>query len=125
VFPPALARASFTVMVSSLAVALVLINRSYHESRNEALPIFGTREMWILVVVGLIGGAVSARVGSGANVVAFMAMVLLFRISEKVATPTTVLLMAIVSLAGFIFHLAVLRDFGPVVTSYWLAAVRL
>jgi uncharacterized membrane protein YfcA len=73
----------------------------------------------------LIGGAVSALVGSGANVVAFMAMVLLFRVSEKVATPTTVLLMAIVSLAGFIFHLAILRDFGPVVTSYWLAAVRL
>jgi len=123
VFPPALARASFTVMVSSLAVALVLINRSYYESRNEALPIFGMQEKWVLVIVGLIGGAVSALVGSGANVVAFMAMVLLFRISEKVATPTTVLLMAIVSLAGFIFHLAVLRDFGPVVKSYWLAAV--
>jgi uncharacterized membrane protein YfcA len=41
VFPPALARTSFTVMVSSLAVALVLINRSYHESRNEALQSSG------------------------------------------------------------------------------------
>jgi len=123
VFPPALARASFTVMVSSLGVALVLINRSDHESRNEALPIFGAQEKWVLIIVGLIGGAVSALVGSGANTIAFMAMVLLFRISEKVATPTTVLLMAMVSLAGFIFHLAVLRDFGPIVTSYWLAAV--
>lgn len=123
VFPPALARASFTVMVSSLGVALVLINRSDHESRNEALPIFGAQEKWVLIIVGLIGGAVSALVGSGANTIAFMAMVLLFRISEKIATPTTVLLMAMVSLAGFIFHLAVLRDFGPIVTSYWLAAV--
>ena len=101
----------------------MLINRSYHESRNEALPIFGVQEKWVLVIVGLIGGAISALVGSGANTIAFMAMVLLFRISEKVATPTTVLLMAMVSLAGFIFHLAVLRDFGPIVTSYWLAAV--
>jgi uncharacterized membrane protein YfcA len=123
VFPPALARASFTVMVSSLGVALVLINRSYHESRNEALAIFGAQEKSVLVIAGLIGGGVSALVGSGANTIAFMVMVLLFRISEKIVTPTTVLLMAMVSLAGFAFHLAVLRDFGPMVTSYWLAAV--
>src|SRR6201996_227208 len=123
VLPPALTRVSFTVMVSSLGVALILINRSEHESRNEALPIFGAQEKWVLVISGLIGGAVSALVGSGANTVAFMVMVLLFRISEKIATPTTVLLMAMVSLAGFAFHVAVLRDFGPTVTGYWLAAV--
>jgi uncharacterized membrane protein YfcA len=113
VFPPALARASFTVLVTSLGVALVLINRSEHESRNERLSIFGAREKWVLAIAGLIGGGVSALVGSGANTVAFMVMVLLFRISEKIVTPTTVLLMAMVSLAGFTFHLAVLQDFGP------------
>jgi uncharacterized protein len=123
VFPPALARASFTVLVTSLGVALVLINRSEHESRNERLSIFGAREKWVLAIAGLIGGGVSALVGSGANTVAFMVMVLLFRISEKIVTPTTVLLMAMVSLAGFTFHLAVLQDFGPTVTNYWLAAV--
>jgi uncharacterized protein len=123
VFPPALARASFTVLVTSLGVALVLINRSEHESRNESLSTFGAREKWVLAIAGLIGGGISALVGSGANTVAFMVMVLLFRISEKIVTPTTVLLMAMVSVAGFTFHLAVLRDFGPTVTSYWLAAV--
>jgi uncharacterized membrane protein YfcA len=110
-------------MVSSLGVALVLINRSEHELRNEAMPTFGAREKWVLVIAGLIGGAVSALVGSGANTIAFMVMVLLFRINEKIVTPTTVLLMAMVSLAGFAFHVAVLGDFGPTVTSYWLAAV--
>jgi uncharacterized protein len=50
-------------------------------------------------------------------------MVLLFRLCEKVVTPTTVILMTMVTIPGFLVHLFFLRDFTPTVMGYWLAAV--
>ncbi len=91
--------------------------------RNERIPIFTTREKNILIAAGFLGGVVSALVGTGENSVTFMVMVLLFRISEKIVTPTTVILMTMVTFPGFLLHVFVLRDFTPIVMGYWLAAV--
>jgi uncharacterized protein len=121
--PPVFVRTSFTVLVSSMGVALLLVNRDKSVLRNQRVPIFGAREKSILMVAGLLGGAVSALVGTGVNSVVFMVMVLLFRVSEKIVTPTTVILMTMVTIPGFLLHLFVLRDFSPTVMGYWLAAV--
>jgi len=50
-------------------------------------------------------------------------MVLLFRISEKIVTPTTVILMTMATIPGFLVHVFWLKDFSPAVMGYWLAAV--
>lgn len=121
--PPLLVRASFTVLVSSLGLAVLLMNLDKHVLRNETIPIFGAREKLILVVAGLVGGIISALVGCGENTIAFMVMVLLFRLDEKIVTPTTVVLMSIVTVPGFLVHLFVIKDFGAPVMGYWLAAV--
>jgi uncharacterized membrane protein YfcA len=121
--PPVIVRTSFTVLMSSLGVALLLINRDKAASRNERMPIFGLNEKSVLIAAGFLGGVVSALVGTGENCVTFMVMVLLFRISEKIVTPTTVILMTMATIPGFLFHLFVLRDFTPTVMGYWLAAV--
>ena len=121
--PPVIVRTSFTVLVSSLGVALVLINREKTRLRNERIPILGAPEKSVLIAAGFLGGAVSALVGTGENCVTFMVMVLLFRLSEKVATPTTVILMTMVTIPGFLFHVFVLGDVTPTVMGYWLAAV--
>ncbi len=121
--PPVIVRTSFTVLVSSLGVALLLVNREKTVMRNEGVPLFGANEKSILITAGFVGGVVSALVGTGENTVVFMVMVLLFRINEKIVTPTTVILMTMVTIPGFLLHLFVLRDFTPVVMGYWLAAV--
>jgi uncharacterized membrane protein YfcA len=121
--PPVIVRTSFTVLVSSLGVALLLVNREKTVSRNPCMPIFGPREKSILVAAGFVGGVVSALVGTGENSVIFMVMVLLFRINEKIVTPTTVILMTMVTIPGFLLHVFVLGDFTPAVMGYWLAAV--
>lgn len=77
----------------------------------------------ILVLAGLLGGVVSALVGTGENSIVFMVMVLLFRVDEKIVTPTTVVLMTMVTIPGFLLHLFLLKDFSPAVMGYWLAAV--
>jgi uncharacterized protein len=120
---PVIVRTSFTVLVTSLGIALLLLNREGGDCRNTGLPWFGARERMILVAAGFAGGVLSALVGTGENSVAFMVMVLLFRINEKIVTPTTVILMTMVTVPGFLVHLVWLRDFSPAVTGYWLAAV--
>ncbi len=121
--PPVIVRTSFTVLVTSLGISLLLVNREGAVGRNSTLPWFGGQERIILIAAGFLGGIVSALVGTGENSVAFMVMVLLFRICEKIVTPTTVILMTMVTIPGFLVHLFWLKDFSPVVMGYWLAAV--
>jgi uncharacterized protein len=111
------------VLVTSMGVALLLINREKTVLRNERIPIFGASEKSILITAGFLGGVVSALVGTGINSVVFMVMVLLFRVNEKIVTPTTVILMTMVTIPGFLLHVFVLRDFTPIVMGYWSAAV--
>jgi len=120
---PPLVKISFTVMVSSLAIALIFMNRREKSHRHKSFPVVGHREIVILMVTGFIGGIMSGLVGSGIDIITFMTMVLLFRLDEKVATPTTVLLMTTNTLVGFFLHLVVLDTFTPTVQGYWLAAV--
>jgi uncharacterized protein len=121
--PPVFVRTAFTVLVTSMGVALLLINREKIVLRNTEIPIFSAREKGILILAGFLGGVVSALVGTGVNSVVFMVMVLLFRINEKIVTPTTVIVMSMVTIPGFLLHVFVLRDFTPAVMGYWLAAV--
>ena len=121
--PPVFVRTSFTVLVSSLGVALLLVNREKTVMRNESVPFFGASEKGILIAAGFLGGIVSALVGTGENTVIFMVMVLLFRVNEKIVTPTTVVLMTMVTIPGFVVHVFALRDFTPAVMGYWLAAI--
>ncbi|KAA6460345.1 sulfite exporter TauE/SafE family protein [Acidobacteria bacterium AB60] len=121
--PPVMVRTSFTVLVATIGIALLLLNRENGEGRNSRLPRFGKQERTVLITAGFLGGIVSALVGTGENSVVFMVMVLLFRINEKIATPTTVVLMTMATIPGFLIHLLWLRDFSPAVTGYWLAAI--
>src|SRR5580704_2307535 len=77
--PPVIVRTSFTVLVTSLGVALLLVNRERGVGRNAGLTWFGGKERIILISAGFLGGIVSALVGTGENSVTFMVMVLLFR----------------------------------------------
>lgn len=121
--PLPIVRVYFTVLLTSLAIALMVLRLRRLHDRNELIPVFGRRERLILIGTGLLGGLLSGLVGVGENTVAFIVLVLLFRVSEKIATPTTVILMTVVSVAAFFSHAVLLRDFTAPVTDYWLAAV--
>ncbi len=121
--PPDMVRVFFTAMVTSLAMVLLLPARQAGRVRYPAMQRFGSREKLVLLLAGGLGGTLSGLIGCGENIVVFMVMVVLFRVNEKVATPTTVILMWMVTTAAFFLHLGVVRDVPPRVISYWLAAV--
>lgn len=75
-----------------------------------------------LVLAGLLGGVVSSLVGTGLDIVVFSVIVLRLGVSETVATPTSVVLMAVGSVCGF-----ALRAFeggpAPEAWAYWWTCV--
>ena len=122
VLPSNVIKFSFTMMVCSFGIVLFALNRT-RRRRNLAIPSWGKREQIFSLLAGLWGGVVSGLVGSGMDIVGFSIMVLLFGLCEKVSTPTSVILMAINAVAGFILHQYFVGDFVEPVTNYWLAAV--
>lgn len=122
VLPPVVTKISFTMMLSSFAVVLFALNRNIRR-RNSAISIWSQRERFLSIAVGVLGGIVSGIVGSGMDIVCFSIMVLLFGLCEKVSTPTSVILMAINAVAGFILHKFLIGNFVQPVVNYWLAAV--
>ena len=119
---PSMIKMSFTVMLVSFAITLFALNRNQRKV-HEALPIFTIKEISILFIAGIIGGLMSGLVGNGIDIIVFSVMVLLFRISEKVATPTSVILMAFNAMAGFGLSVFVFDNFTAQAESYWLAAI--
>lgn len=61
----------------------------------------------VLLATGFLGGIFSSIAGSGIDICSFAVLTLLFRVSEKTATPTSVILMAINTVVGFLY-----RQFG-------------
>eukprot|EP01024_Parvocaulis_polyphysoides_P037081 TRINITY_DN32986_c0_g2_i2.p1 TRINITY_DN32986_c0_g2~~TRINITY_DN32986_c0_g2_i2.p1 ORF type:complete len:471 (+),score=76.19 TRINITY_DN32986_c0_g2_i2:221-1633(+) len=61
----------------------------------------------VLLAAGFLGGIFSSIAGSGIDICSFAILTLLFRVTEKTATPTSVILMAGNTLVGFFW-----RNFG-------------
>ncbi len=119
---PAVVRIAFTLLLAGIGLALAVQHARRRLDRNHQIPLWGTREQAIVVIVGFAGGVLSGVAGVGENTAMFVALVLLFRVSEDIATPTTVILLTATSLVAFLLHVLLLDDFHGQVVDQWLAA---
>ncbi len=71
-----------------------------------------------MLACGFIGGTVSGVTGTGLDIVMFSLLVLAFEVDEKVATPTSVVLMAGNALIGFAWRNFFSQD--PISSEAWL-----
>ena len=69
--------------------------KTYNSIRN-----FGIWQGVVLLFTGFFGGIFTGISGSGVDICSFSMLCLLFRVSEKVATPTSIVLMAINTCIG-------------------------
>lgn len=122
VLPSDVIKISFTTMVSSFAVVLFALNQTRRRPKL-TISFWGNRERAVSLVAGLWGGIVSGLVGSGMDIFGFSILVLLFGMCEKISTSTSVILMAINAVVGFILHEYFIGDFVEPILGYWLAAV--
>ncbi|MEO0413400.1 MAG: sulfite exporter TauE/SafE family protein [Verrucomicrobiota bacterium] len=100
-FSPNPTKVFFVSLWLAFGAALWFINRKQSPFRNDLLPTHSAQSRCILFLVGIPGGIISALLGSGLDILVFAVLVLGFRICEKTATPTSVVLMAMISVAGF------------------------
>jgi len=107
----------------SFGLVLFYVNEIYKRKTYDELPRFRPSEKFTIILVGIFGGAISSLLGSGIDIFSFSYITMRYHLSEKVATPTSVVIMAINSIVGFILHYFVLRDFGTVEFNYWLVCI--
>lgn len=120
--PASAVRMVFTVTQSSFGLALWWHNRDPNRDRHASLPVFGGLERFTLLGFGMLGGLISGLLGSGLEILVFSVLVLWFRLCEKAATPTVIVMMVLTSWSGFAMIYCSGRFVAPV-TEYWLAAI--
>jgi len=112
---PSYSKMYFVVIWFAFAFSLYWLNRNYGRPVFDEVPdfdtdvirVFGWQIKWkalVLLGFGFMGGVFSAMAGSGIDICSFSALTLLFRVSEKIATPTSVILMAINTCVGFAYR---------------------
>jgi len=113
----------FVSLWLGFGIALYFINKNKDREINQAIPLHFKKTNLRLFCVGIVGGFISSLFGNGIDIITFCFLTLYFGVCEKVATPTSVILMAINTIIGFFLHAFVVKDFGFVEFRYWLAAI--
>lgn len=114
----------FVSLWLAFGVALWWMNKTSGQHKSTALSFHRKSATFsLLFVFGFIGGGISALFGNGIDIITFTLLTLVFRIDEKIATPTSVILMTIMTIFGFLWHLLYKADMTVATESYWLAAV--
>lgn len=122
--PPAYTKIFFVSTWLSFAVALFWINRVRERQVHPLIANFAPRHALLLVMTGIIGGTVSGITGSGLDIVTFSLLVLAFRIDEKIATPTSVVLMGMNALWGVVWREGfTTAGMAPEAWEYWYVCV--
>lgn len=98
---PKYAKMTFLSVWLSFAFALYWINRYRDREVRHEIEHFGPRHIVLLAGAGMIGGVITGITGSGLDILTFSLLVLRFRITESIATPTSVVLMGVNAAVAF------------------------
>ncbi|WP_340064938.1 sulfite exporter TauE/SafE family protein [Ascidiimonas aurantiaca] len=113
----------FVSLWMSFGFALFLLNRKKTRSVYESLHVHHSSDLFKLVLFGFIGGVITSFFGNGIDIFTFCLLTLYYGVSEKVATPTSVVIMTLTTIVGFFLHVFIVKDFQPVALEYWLVAI--
>lgn len=113
----------FVSLWLSFGIALFYLNKNKSRQVTTSLPSLNLIEKLFLVFCGFLGGIVVSIVGSGIDILTFSVLTIRYRLSEKVATSTSVCLMAGNSVIGFFIHAFWIKDFGIYEFEYWLVCI--
>ena len=108
----------FVSIWSAFAIALYILNR---EKKRQTVTVIQNFSLWkagVLIFTGFIGGIFTSFAGSGLDICIFSMVTLLFRVSEKTATPSTVIVMALLSQFSVFWRVVIDYDIDPIAVDY-------
>ncbi|ELT97033.1 hypothetical protein CAPTEDRAFT_215676 [Capitella teleta] len=114
---------AFVSIFFAFAVVLTFVNKSHKRQTFERIPRLTIARGIILIFAGFSGGIFTSFSGSGLDICCFSILTLVFRISEKVATPTSVVLMAGNSLVGFFWRGVIIDGISDDAWQYFIVCV--
>ncbi|VDN53802.1 unnamed protein product [Dracunculus medinensis] len=114
---------AFVSIFFSFALALFILNSEKKRIIFDRIQNFSPLKATVLVVNGFFGGILTAVTGSGIDIYSFSILTLLFRINEKVATPTSVVLMFLNSIAGFFWRQFIQQEISKDAWEYFAVCV--
>ena len=121
--PPAFAKMLFMSTWLAFAFALWLINRYHEREVHHEIRHFLPRHALLLFLTGIVGGVITSITGSGLDITTFSLLVLRLRINEKVATPTSVVLMGVNATVGFAWKSLAGGGMAAEAWGYWWVCV--
>ncbi len=120
---PTLAKLSFVSIWVAFALIMIYQNYTSKVHKQDQLPFLRQSDVLILVFAGFIGGIVSSIFGTGINMLTFCLLVVYYNLNEKIATPSSIIIMTIETIIGFFYHHFIFEDIT--ITSYnmWLSSI--
>lgn len=120
---PAYAKMMFVSFWLSFGIALFVINHIRHRDTKDSLSSLTNFQKGELFFIGILGGTLSAIFGNGIDICSFAYVTLKYNLSEKIATPTSVVLMASNAVVGTLLHFFVLQDMQQQAINFWLVCI--
>lgn len=120
---PDYAKMMFVSFWLSFGIALAVVTFINKRNSIDQLPYLTNPQKAELFMVGILGGFFSSVLGNGLDICTFSYVVMKYGLSEKIATPTSVILMASNAIVGFILHLFFLETFQTEAFHYWLVCI--
>lgn len=120
---PPLAKLFFVSLWLSFGLVLWYENTKPKREVFDKIQSFQRSDMARLLFFGLIGGMISSIFGTGINIFSFCLMTIYYRIDEKVAVPSSVIIMTLETILGFSLHAGVIQDFQHEAFEMWLACI--
>jgi uncharacterized protein len=120
---PPMAKLFFVSLWLSFGIVLWRENLKPTRMVHDLIENFQKSDMLKLLFFGLIGGIISSIFGTGINIFTFCLMTIYYGINEKVAVPSSIIIMSIETLLGFFMHAGVINDFQPEAFEMWIACI--
>jgi uncharacterized membrane protein YfcA len=120
---PVMAKLFFVSLWLSFGIVLWRENTRPDRQVFDSIQNFRRPDKIRLLVFGFVGGIISALFGTGINIFTYCLMPIYYGISEKVATPSSVIIMTIETILGFFLHTQVFKDFQPLAFEMWIACI--
>lgn len=120
---PLIAKLVFVSLWLSFGIILYIENRNKNRRTIDQLGKLGTKDQSYLMIFGFIGGCISAIFGTGINIFTFCFMVIFYKVNEKVATPSSIIIMTIETIFGFALHALFLKDIHETSYNMWLSCI--
>ncbi len=102
VLPGPYIKVTFTLVVGAMALITYLGSRVRVREVHFELPAVNRRTNAALVVMAALGGVAAAFTGSGADVLVYLFVAVLLAVDPRVGVPTSVVVMAGISVLGFV-----------------------